>query len=283
MKRVCLQCAADISHKRSNAEYCSRSCKGSAASRRWKERNPEQAREYYTSYSRQWYAQQRAASGASAYRDEVRNCKQCGRAFSPNTHNQTHCSTGCKRKFASIRYEPKRAAKKRVTAREQYQIEHYGKPLDPIEMKRDKYRVARQLGYRSGLEVKVAEELKEAGVNAEYESERIRYSVPARTATYTPDFILPNGIVIETKGRFEVKDRQKHLIIKEQTPDLDLRFVFSSSKSRISKGSKTTYADWCIKHGFKYADKSIPNEWLEEASLASRFTALDSVKVRKPQ
>jgi hypothetical protein len=50
-------------------------------------------------------------------------------------------------------------------------------------------------------------------------------------------------------------------LVKQQHPELDIRFVFTSSKSKISKNSKTTYADWCIKHGFKYSDKIIPDEW----------------------
>jgi hypothetical protein len=86
--------------------------------------------------------------------------------------------------------------------------------------------------------------------------------VPERKAKYTPDFVLPNGIIVETKGRFVVADRQKHLFVKAQHPELDIRFVFSNSKAKISKTSKTTYADWCTQHGFKYADKEIPNEWL---------------------
>ena len=61
-----------------------------------------------------------------------------------------------------------------------------------------------------------------------------------------------------------VKDRQKHLLIKVQHPELDIRFLFQRSKSRISKTSKTTYADWCEKHGFLYCDLHIPKEWLME-------------------
>jgi hypothetical protein len=52
-------------------------------------------------------------------------------------------------------------------------------------------------------------------------------------------------------------------LIKQQHPELDIRFVFSNSRSRISKQSKTTYADWCEKNGFMFADKSIPKEWLK--------------------
>lgn len=119
-------------------------------------------------------------------------------------------------------------------------------------------------GYRSGLEEKIAEQLEDAGVKAEYESTYIEYVKPQRKSKYTPDFILPNGIIIETKGRFVTADRQKHVLIKDQHPNLDIRFVFSNSKARISKLSKTTYAMWCTKYGFQFADRAIPTEWLKE-------------------
>lgn len=119
-------------------------------------------------------------------------------------------------------------------------------------------------GYRSGLEDKVARSLQDLGIDPRYEQEKITYVVPARKATYTPDFKLPNGIFVETKGRFVVADRQKHLFIKAQHPELDIRFVFSNSKAKISKTSQTTYAMWCDQHCFKYADKEIPSEWLNE-------------------
>ena len=81
---------------------------------------------------------------------------------------------------------------------------------------------------------------------------------------FTPDFILPNGIIIEVKGLFNSSDRKKHILVKDQHPDLDIRFVFSNSKSKLYKKSKSTYRDWCIKHGFLYADKDIPQEWIKE-------------------
>lgn len=120
-------------------------------------------------------------------------------------------------------------------------------------------------GYRSGLEETVSKQLTQAGVEFEYESKsgKIKYEVPPRTATYTPDFPLKDlGFIIETKGRFTADDRKKHLLIKEQHPDKDIRFVFSNSKAKITKGSLTTLADWCKKHGFRYADKTVPAHWL---------------------
>lgn len=119
-------------------------------------------------------------------------------------------------------------------------------------------------GYRSGLEETIGAQLKQAGTPYLYEGVRLPFIQPAKRRTYTPDFLLPNGIIIETKGQFTSGDRQKHLYIQEQLPDLDLRFVFSRSKSRISKQSKTTYAVWCDSKGFQYADLKIPQAWLRE-------------------
>lgn len=119
-------------------------------------------------------------------------------------------------------------------------------------------------GYRSGLEEKVADQLREAGIDPNYEAVKIPYEKPVTKHTYTPDFPLSDVLIVETKGRFVTADRQKHLLIKKQHPHLDIRFVFSNSRARISKTSTTTYAMWCEKNGFKYADKEIPKEWLQE-------------------
>lgn len=119
-------------------------------------------------------------------------------------------------------------------------------------------------GVRSGLEESVCHDLIEKGVRYEYETLKIKYTRPAKQHTYTPDIVLPNGIILELKGRYLTEDRQKHLLVKAQHPELDIRFVFSNSKTKISKRSKTTYSDWCNKHGFKYADKQVPDSWIKE-------------------
>lgn len=116
--------------------------------------------------------------------------------------------------------------------------------------------------FRSGLEFNVAKQLEDLGVTYEYEQTKVTYQ--RKPSTYLVDFELHNGIIIETKGRFTSSDRAKHLLIKKQHPELDIRFVFSNSRNKLNKKSKTTYADWCEKHGFKWADKVIPKEWLDE-------------------
>lgn len=124
--------------------------------------------------------------------------------------------------------------------------------------------VALKHGFRSGLEEDVSKALEQAGVPFTYEKRKIRYIKPASEHQYTADFELENDIIIETKGRFLVADRKKHLLIKRQHPHLDIRFVFSNSKQKLNKTSRTTYADWCIKNGFQYADKEVPVHWIKE-------------------
>jgi hypothetical protein len=124
-----------------------------------------------------------------------------------------------------------------------------------------KRQLALKHGYRSGLEDDISEDLKQRGVAFGYETMKIKW-VLHKNKSYTPDFILPNGVIVESKGRFTVDDRMKHLEIKKQHPELDIRFVFSNSRAKIRKGSKTTLGMWAEKHGFIYADKRIPDEWL---------------------
>ena len=128
--------------------------------------------------------------------------------------------------------------------------------------KKSKSWVARKHGFKSGLEETISSQINGRGIDVKYESEKIPYIIPASNHTYNPDFKLPNGIFVETKGRFVAADRKKHLLVKSQNPELDIRFVFSNSKNKITKSSKTSYGDWCDKNGFKYADKIIPEDWV---------------------
>ena len=118
--------------------------------------------------------------------------------------------------------------------------------------------------YRSGFESKLANQLKRSGVDFEYETLKIEYR---KVSTYTPDFILPNGIIIEAKGVWTVEDRKKHLLVREQHPHLDIRLVFMNAANKIRKGSDTTYACWCEKKGIIYANKIIPKTWLSQQRI----------------
>ena len=116
--------------------------------------------------------------------------------------------------------------------------------------------------YRSDLEGLVADQLEKQRVRFTFEPKlsRIGYSVPKK---YQPDFLLPNGILIEVKGWFKAEDQRKHKLIKAQHPELDIRFVFQRLKSKV-QGGRFTCEEWCKKYGFLYAESIIPNSWIHE-------------------
>jgi hypothetical protein len=136
--------------------------------------------------------------------------------------------------------------------------------------------------FRSKLEADVAEQLTEDGVEYGHEAQWIRYVVPEREAKYLPDFSFADcPIILEPKGQFggtfyngarqmrgskdaAVKERQKFILLKEQHPELDIRFVFSRASSKIYPGSKTTYGKWATDHGFKWSEKVVPQQWIDE-------------------
>jgi hypothetical protein len=113
--------------------------------------------------------------------------------------------------------------------------------------------------FRSNFERTLALDLKRSGVTFGYETQRIDYQ---KSHFYTPDFVIGNGVLIEAKGRFLSSDRGKHLLIQKQHPELDIRFVFMNARNKLNKRSRTTYADWCDRHGFLWSEMKIPTEWL---------------------
>jgi hypothetical protein len=112
--------------------------------------------------------------------------------------------------------------------------------------------------FRSGLEKDVAEDLEKRDIKYTYEGQKLSYVVEK---TYTPDFEV-NGMLIETKGYFYQEDQRKMRLVRDQNPGLDIRFVFTRSASGL-QGSKMTCAEWCEKYNFKYAEKTIPESWME--------------------
>lgn len=149
----------------------------------------------------------------------------------------------------------------------------------PAPRKSTVRQVALAKGFRSGLEDNVASSLTARGVtDFTYEQHVIRYLIPARTARYTPDFCLPNGIVVETKGIWECDDRQKIELVLKQYPELELRIVFQNPRAKIRKGSPTTYAMVCEKLGVKFAAKDIPQSWLEEPPHTASLAILESIR-----
>ena len=128
--------------------------------------------------------------------------------------------------------------------------------------------VAIKHGFRSGLEDNINDSLQESKKEFGYETHKISYIQPATKHNYTPDFVLNkkngNRLYFESKGRWVKTDRLKFDLIFEQYSDIDIRFVFQNPNAKLYKGSKTTYAQYCDKKGWKWAKKDIPKEWLDE-------------------
>ena len=124
--------------------------------------------------------------------------------------------------------------------------------------------------YRNKFEKKTGESLTQKGIEFEYESEKLEYTV---TGKYIPDFILVTKrgrkIYVETKGNgrsFDGSTRRKMVAVKKRHPDKDIRFVFYSNGNigpKRKDGSRLTQGEWATKNGFLWAIKEIPEEWYE--------------------
>lgn len=216
--------------------------------------------------------------------EDLRVCAECGGEIPPTRKKQAKfCSDRCRNREATRRWRkahPEKAREKNREAvrrwreanleknatmcRRRYHIKTYGREVTIPEMTKDRFRAARALGYRSGLEVAVARYLEENKVPFEYETLRLKYVVPEQVKTYTPDIILPNGIILELKGEFKSADRTKMKAVKAAHPDLDIRLVFSNANQKITTKSKTTHAAWAEQNGFPFAHKLPPTEWFNE-------------------
>ena len=125
--------------------------------------------------------------------------------------------------------------------------------------------------YRNKFEQKTGEFLKGKKVKFDYEATKIEYTV---SGTYLVDFQFKTKsgktIYVETKGNgrsFDHATRRKMIAVKQQHPELDIRIVFYSDGKigpKRKDGSFMKQSDWAIKYGFKYAIKSIPDEWIKE-------------------
>lgn len=118
--------------------------------------------------------------------------------------------------------------------------------------------------YQSQLEARIAKVLKKGMADVQYEPTTLAYTI---RKDYVPDFVVRTRsgktIYIETKGWFKTEDRIKMRSVKSDHPTLDIRLVFDKN-NKISSRGKMKYDEWCEKHGFKCAIKTIPREWFEE-------------------
>ncbi len=128
--------------------------------------------------------------------------------------------------------------------------------------------------------------LKDSDIEHVYEKIKIPYTVPESKHYYLTDVAvgplgdIPKPIniheivighityLLEFKGYpFTGADRKKYILVRDQNPEIDLRFVFHNAHRQMNKKYKTTYGQWATKHNFKWAHQVIPQEWLDEAKL----------------
>lgn len=186
----------------------------------------------------------------------MRVCRACEASIEHRVKQARYCSIECQHKVnkskPAYRHKRKlheRARRKKLKAQTTFKDTIRGKAL--------------ALGFRSGFERTLDVQLKQSGIKYEYESLTIPY---VREHTYTPDWILSNGIILEAKGILNKRDPQesaKMVAVKKQHPNLDIRFVFMDADKPLAR-QKQSHAKWATKYGFPYASGRIPEEWLTE-------------------
>ena len=201
-------------------------------------------------------------------RHGIRACAYCGKTIPPKMTRALCCSSRC----SALRRNTERYAtdpafrKTRAEGKRKWAAKH-------------RQRIGgKGSRHRSAMEDRIGADIEQRG--AKYEPLRFSYAVKVRG--YCPDFILENGIVIEVKGWFTSADRTKMLAVKAQHPDLDLRLVLATPRQRLRPSSKTTQAMWCEQHGFPWAERDVPEEWMQEKPKGKSLHALSAgIPVRR--
>jgi len=57
--------------------------------------------------------------------------------------------------------------------------------------------------------------------------------------------------------------------------------VFTNSKTKLRKGAKSSYGEWCIKYGFRYYDRIIPEDWLKEKKNKTKIDKFIAYKGKR--
>lgn len=120
--------------------------------------------------------------------------------------------------------------------------------------------------FRSKFEASVALSLNKRGLSFNYEGRALPYKIEA---IYTPDFILPNGVIVETKGLFDQDDRRKMVAVKAQHPHLDIRLCFMNANVKLSRAPRAlTYWQWAERHNFLWCEGHIPTSWFDAIQVS---------------
>ena len=126
---------------------------------------------------------------------------------------------------------------------------------------------------KNPFETSTYAKLLESNMDVAYETDKLPY---VTEHNYVPDFKVGrktrgNGFsffYIETKGNgrsWTPQVRAKMLAVKDQWPELDIRLLFYTDGefgTRRKDGSRQRQSEWATKHGFPFAIREIPKEWL---------------------
>lgn len=121
---------------------------------------------------------------------------------------------------------------------------------------------------RSKLEDEVEQALINQGYSPEYESERFSYVLHRK---YRPDFKVGN-VYVEVKGWWPPAERSKFLAVILNNPGLPIFVALQRPTLTLSKQSKTTYAQWCSKHGIAWSPIPIPPDFMKQWQEGARPT-----------
>ena len=124
----------------------------------------------------------------------------------------------------------------------------------------------------SASEVDFAGTMDVHGIRWLYAPDNFPWYPPVKS--YTPDFKVyrkdGSSFYVEYKGFLWNEDKTKMKAMKEQHPNVDIRFVFANAKKPVhgaktrKNGTKMSHAEWAEKHDYKWAEGFIPPAWLEE-------------------
>jgi len=129
----------------------------------------------------------------------------------------------------------------------------------------------RERGHRSELETKVEDDLQKQGLAFNYEKQSFVYY---RKGRYTPDFTIEceYPFHIEVKGYWFPTDRTRLKQVILNNPDIRLLIAFQRPHTKITKQSKTTYAQWATKHNLCWSTIPIPPDILSQWVNGSKCT-----------
>lgn len=116
--------------------------------------------------------------------------------------------------------------------------------------------------FKSKFEGTVWKELRKHYKSCKYEPDKHEYVQPSKYRKYIPDFKMAKNVYIEAKGKLDLATRQKMVWFRDCNPHIIIIFLFMNASNKITKRSKTTYAQWAEKNNFLWLDYR--NDWINK-------------------